>query len=274
MGEEGPGIRRQMVAHRAPHARSICAGMGRHSTMLVVERDHAVARFEPEALADQAPGDRVEGAFELDMAIPVHGGLRPDAEIGRDGRQGPQDGALEFETRERRFAGRAMAADAGLFEDPAFRLIVEVDQIAELPQRQKVALEVLDAGLDDALLLWIVWRAGVDAEAVAFGTVGVGALRLRIVRAGLGDGALGVVDDQARRHGAEPFESAAVAAEPGGHRLVPDELDVLVAREAQGHDEGPSTAHRAGSVGQQGAGAEIHLGRFARNKDEPPSVSD
>ena len=74
-------------------------------------------------------------------------------------------------------------------------------------------------------------RAGrVDLEAVALGTLGVGALHERVVHAGPGDRALGVVDDDPRGHGAEPLEGAAVTAEPGRHRLIPDELDVLVAR--------------------------------------------
>jgi hypothetical protein len=46
----------------------------------------------------------------------------------------------------------------------------------KLAQGQEVALEVFDAGLDDALLLRVMRRAGVDLEAVAFGTLGIGAL--------------------------------------------------------------------------------------------------
>src|SRR5690606_22473356 len=78
--------------------------------------------------------------------------------------------------------------------------------------------------------------------------------------AGLDDGALGVVDDHTPGHPAEPFEGPAVASEPGGHPLVPDEFQVLVAREAQGHHKGPGAPHlAAGRIVQHGARTKVHL---------------
>ena len=133
-------------------------------------------------------------------------------------------------------------------------------------QRQEVALDVLDAGLDDALLLWIPRRARVDLEAVALGTLGIGPLHQRIGVAGLGDRALGVVDDDPLGHRAEPLEGAPVATQPGRHRLVPDELDVLVAREAQRHHERPGAPDDAIVVGQHRAGTEVHLRRLGRRE--------
>ncbi len=61
----------------------------------------------------------------------------------------------------------------------------------------------------------------------------------------LGDRALGVVDDEPPRNRPEPLEGAAVTAKPGRHALVPDELDVLMAREAQRHHERPGAARDA-----------------------------
>ena len=106
-------------------------------------------------------------------------------------------------------------------------------------------------------------RARVDLEAVALSAIGVGALNFRIAKAGFDDGAFGVVDDDAGRHGSKPFEGAAVAAEPGGDRLVPDKLDILVTREAEGHDERPGPALPAGGMFKHWPGPEIDLGGFA-----------
>ena len=65
---------------------------------------------------------------------------------------------------------------------------------------------------------------------------GLGALSKPLMVAGLGDGALGVVDDDARRDAAEELEGAAVAAKPGLDLLVPDHLGVLVPTPGQGHE--------------------------------------
>jgi hypothetical protein len=62
-----------------------------------------------------------------------------------------------------------------------------------------------------------------------------------------------------------------MAAEPGGDRLIPDELDILVPREAKRHDEGPSTADDPGRVGEHRAGAKINLSGLPRGKVEADS---
>ena len=112
-------------------------------------------------------------------------------------------------------------------------------------------------------------RAGVNLERVPLGALGVGALDQRVVDAGLDDGALGVVDDDALEHAVEPLEGAAVAAEPGRHSLVPDEFHVLVAAVAQRHDEGPGAPGIAVRMDELGAGAEVDLGGLARRKAQP-----
>ena len=121
----------------------------------------------------------------------------------------------------------------------------------------------IDPRLDDPFLLRIVRRAGVNLEAVALGAFGVGALHQRVVPAGLDDGALGVVDDHARGHAVQPLEGAAVAAQPGGRTLVPDELDVLVAAVCQRHDKSPGAAQLAVGVRGHGASAEVDLSGLA-----------
>ena len=74
------------------------------------------------------------------------------------------------------------------------------------------------------------------------------------------------IDDHPRRHGGKPFEGTAMAAEPGGHRLIPDELDVLVTGEAKRHDEGPGPALPAGRMLKERPGSEIDLSGFARHE--------
>jgi len=155
-----------------------------------------------------------------------------------NGGQGAHCGALEGKARQRCLAWGALTANAGFLQYPAPRLSIQIHHVAKLPERQKVALQVFDARLDDALLLRIVWRTGIDPEAIPLRTVCVGALHLRVVHAGLGDGALGVVNDDLLGHGRKPLEGTAVTAEPGGDGLVSDEFNVMVPGEAQGHDEG------------------------------------
>ena len=112
--------------------------------------------------------------------------------------QGTEQALLDFgKALERRFAGRAVDAVAGLVHHPRLQLAVGVIQIAEFAQRQETALDVFDARLDDAFLLRVAWRAGIDLEPVALGAFGIGPLHIRLVDAGFGDGAFGVVDDGA-----------------------------------------------------------------------------
>ena len=108
------------------------------------------------------------------------------------------------------------------------------------------------------------WWAGVDLEAVALGTLAIGALHLGVTVVGAGDGAFGVVDDDPLGHAVEPLEGVAMAGEPGGDILAPDELGVLMPAEAQRHDEDPGLAQLAGvGVEEARAGAEVDLGGFA-----------
>ena len=104
---------------------------------------------------------------------------------------------------------------------------------------QEVALHILHTRLNDALFGRIRWRTGLDPKAVAFGALRIGALYDRIVHAGAGDGALGVVDDQPIRYSAKPLEGPAMTAQPGRHGLIKHKLQVLMTREAQGHHEAP-----------------------------------
>jgi hypothetical protein len=85
----------------------------------------------------------------------------------------------------------------------------------------------------------------VDPEAVSLSERGVRTLDLRAVHAGSGDRTLRVVDDDAARAAAKPLKGATVASQPCLDGLVEHELDILVPRPAEGHDEEPRLDLRA-----------------------------
>ena len=185
-------------------------------------------------------------------------------------RQRAQQRLLDGEQGERLLTGGTVGTHPRFRHYPGSSLRVEIGKIAKLSRGQEVALDVFDAGLDDTFLRRIRGRPRVDLETVPFRALGVGALHQRIAGAGAGDRALGIVDDQPRRNGGEPFEGAAMTAEPSGYRLIPDELDVLMAREAQRHHEGPGAPPLvARGIEQHRPGAEIDLRRFARTELQP-----
>ena len=234
----GQRLRRQMVHRGGTAARCKTPDVGGHQFMLTVE-PHRIARgLEPQTLSRQPEGDGVITAFELHMGIPGHLHLGPYRQFRRNVRQRGQQGLLHFrEDRQGRLAGGAVDAVAGFSHDPGLGLAVGIGQVPEGAQGQEVVFHVFAPRFHDALLLGIPGRTGVDLEAIAFGGFGIGALDFRFMDAGPGDGALGVVDDEAARNTIEPLQGMAVAGKPGDHALVTHEFHVLVAGMAQGHDE-------------------------------------
>ncbi|MNL69138.1 hypothetical protein D3C87_1939560 [compost metagenome] len=101
-------------------------------------------------------------------------------------------------------------------------MAVGIGEVAEVAQGPEAVLYVLDSRFHDALLLWVPWRTGINAEAIALGTLGVGPLDFRLIQAGPDDGALGVIDDEPLRHSMEPFKGMPVTLQPGGNGLVTD----------------------------------------------------
>jgi hypothetical protein len=163
-----------------------------------------------------------------------------------------------------RIAVQVPAQPRGQRHDPLAQLGVGVGEITELAQDQEGALDVFDARLHAPLQLGFARRTGIDLEAVALGVFAVGALHLGIMGARAGDGALGVVDDQPGGNTGEPLEGAAVAGQPSLYALVPDHLGILVAAEAQSHDEDPALVPLPGSrVHQAWTRPKVHLGRLA-----------
>ena len=103
-------------------------------------------------------------------------------------------------------------------------------------------------------------RTCVDFEQVSFGAFGIRPLDCGVVDAGLGDGALGVIDDDPARHTAKPVKGMAMTGQPGHRRLIPDDFGILMPGPAEGHDEKPGLADLSGHrINHGGASAEVHL---------------
>ena len=111
-------------------------------------------------------------------------------------------------------------------QHPFLKLTLGVVTVKKFPQGQEGALEVFHPRFHDPLLLRVMGRARINPETVALGILAIGALDLRIVDAGLGDGALGVIDDDPLGQPPKPVESVAMAGQPGHH------LGVLMPRPA------------------------------------------
>ena len=262
-GKEPLRLGWQVVGGGHALALALAARVGGHQHMALVQGHTAVGGAQPQRLTHQGKRGRIHHMLELDMAVPVWGDGVPNSQVRYLRRQGFQKRLLQRKQRQGLLACGAVGAQARLVQHPTLGLGVQLGQVAELAGGQEVAFDVLDAGLHDALLLRVMGRARVNLEVIAFGALGIRALDLGVKAAGFDDGALGVVDDDALGHAIEPLEGAAVAAQPSGHGLIPDELQVLVARVAQRHDEGPSAAHLAIGVPQEWASAKVDLGGLA-----------
>jgi hypothetical protein len=268
VSEKRARLGRQVVAHGKPIAGAAAAYVRSDQSVIVVDTNRSIRCTQPQPFADQRERHGIQHALMGDMAVSVNRDLVPGAQIGGDGWQLAHQWPFDLEQIERYFACCTVDATPRFMHDPVTSLLVQIHEVAELAQRQEVAFYVFDAGFDDALLGRVRRRAGIDPETVPFRAFRVGALHDRVVSAGTRDRALGVVDDHARGHGAEPFEGATMAPEPSCDRLVPDELDVLMSREGKRHHERPRAPQHAVGVGQHRAGTEIDLRRFAGRKAE------
>ena len=226
--------------------------------------------FSP-VYSDRCPGPHqlkqsgTECFLELDVAVDRELDPGPGHDLWSHVGKRPEEMAFRLgKRRQRPLMGGAVDTVAGRADDPLQQLAIGVGDVPKVPQRQEVVLDVLDPGLDDSLFLGVPWRTRGDEEAVALGYLGIGPLYLWIMVAGLGDGALRVVDDDPRRDAAEELEGAVVAAKPGLDLLVPDHLGVLVPTPGQGHDEDPGPKHFSrAEVDDLRPLAEIHLSHVA-----------
>ena len=75
-----------MIREGHPVARSGLARMAGHRFMVLVEPDQRVAGLEPQGLADQPEGNRVQALGELDVGVPMDFHFRPHRQHRRGGR--------------------------------------------------------------------------------------------------------------------------------------------------------------------------------------------
>ena len=263
--EVGPGLRGQMLVHGGFASRPAQPGVDGHQSLAVEDLHGLFPGAQPKMLVHQRKRGGIEGLLELDVAVAMELDPGPGHDLRSHVGKRPEEMALRLgKTRQRPLMGGAVDTVAGRAHDPLQQLAVGVGDIPEVTQGQEVVLDVLDPGLDDSLFLGVSWRTRGDEEAVALGYLGIGPLYLWIMVAGLGDGALGVVDDNPRRDAAEELEGPAVAAKPGLDLLVPDHLGVLVPAPGQGHDEDPGPEHfSCAEIDDLRSCAEIHLGHIA-----------
>ena len=158
-----------------------------------------------------------------------------------------------------------MHALAGRRATPGEDIDVGLRQARGRAAAQEVALDVVNAALlDFALVLRRAHPTRCDQEAVMLGALAVGLLHLGFVPLGIDNRRLEVVDDQPLGHAAEELQRPTMAPQPRRELLVEDELDVLVATEGQGHDEGPTLAPVPAARVEHAAGvAKVNLGFFA-----------
>ncbi len=201
----------------------------------------------------------------MDMGILMDLDPGPDSGFRRLIRQGPEGRPFQGEQAEGLLAGAAVDTVARLAEDPFAQLLISVGEAAKFTGGHEAPLEILDTRFHPAFLFRVPGRTGINPEAVALGILRVRTLSNRIVETGPGDRAPGIVNDDSRRHPAEPLECPAVTFQPGLRALVKHQLGILVTGERQGHQEEPGLQLlAAANVHLPGTGTEIHLPGFAR----------
>jgi hypothetical protein len=208
-------------------------GVGGDPLALVEGFDRAVGDAHVDGLSDQAIGNRVEAALDLDMVVGRDAAALPGGEgVGLD-RQNLQRRRVDL-GEQLGPAGAVAAHDPGVeFGDQVGDGAVELDQTEEAP--------VAQAGHDPALsqqhrlfhLRLVARLVGLgrhDAGPVMARHLLVGAVDRRLVAIGLGHARLEVVADDHPRDSAQEGEQADVAADPVGEPFARPGLGVGVRR--------------------------------------------
>lgn len=161
--------------------------------------------------------------------------------------------------------GRPVPARAGHLVHPGVEALVGDPQVDERLAGQEVALDVMHAVFDFALVAGLARGGGADQKAVVQPQAAIGLAQHRVVHQGLQHRRLEIVRHHPVGHAAEALEGAPMQANPGRRLLIEDELGVLVAAEAQGRHERPGWARAAAvRVVQWPDRAKVDLQLFAR----------
>src|SRR5579862_120634 len=152
VGEERPSIGWQVIEVRTPLAGSMTAKVSGNEPIVLKDRHRHITRAQPQCLPNQGEGGGVEAQVELDVTVTVQNEAVPGTELRRGGRELAHQGLLDREALERLLARGAVDAYACLLDYPAACLLVQICEIAKAAGGEEVALDVLDARLDDPLL--------------------------------------------------------------------------------------------------------------------------
>src|SRR6266487_615579 len=139
------------------------AQMGLHQLCADIEANDAPADPYVEGLADVAPGDRVEAALDLDVAIACHLGLRPGHDL-ECGRWQWQHGRLleRLEQQQRRRARRTMVSGTSHPQAPPLRTGVDLRQAAKRATRPETFPHVGNLPLDPRFVFGFCGPCRVD----------------------------------------------------------------------------------------------------------------
>src|SRR6266851_919253 len=220
---------------------------------LALQKDLDGAWRQPylDLAAGEAVGHAVEVSFDLDVVIDADAAPPPFSEGIGFARQTLEVRPIEF--LEQRPAGDAEAADRSLLVELVQKLAdrrVELGQAVEAAMTQPPEQPALDdqhRGLDFRLVARPARACRKDRRVVMRCQLGVGAVDLRLVEAGLDHGDFGVVRHQQVRHPADRLESPGVCADPISERLGPARLGIGEVGGAQYRDK---DLRRPGLAGQ------------------------
>ena len=231
----------------------IAAGAQMRGDPLALEKDLDGARRQPhlDLAAGEAVGHAVEMSLDLDVVIDADPAQAPFGKGIGLARQRLEVGPVEF--LEQRAAGDAEPPDRSLVVELPQQLAdrrVEFGQAVEAAMAQPAEQPALDDQHRDFDLRLVARPARScrqDRGVVMGRHLGVGAVDLRLVEAGLDHRDFGVVRHQQVRHAADRLEGSGVGADPVGQRLGPARLGI---GEVGGAHDGDENLRRSDLAGQ------------------------
>ena len=189
----------------------------------------------------KAVGDAVVVRRELDVIVDADAADAPFRQDVGLGRQGLQRRPVDL--LEQLAPGHAETADRPFFVEPPEKLadrgidLTETEEGAVAHATEEPALDRQHRLFDLRLVARPPRPGRQNGGAIVRRHVGIGAVDLRIVEAGLDHRRLGVVGNHQLRHSADRCESARMRSDPIGKALRPGRLRIGEARCPQHRDE-------------------------------------
>ena len=230
----------------------------------------------PDGLTDVLGWDEVQGAFDLDVAVPVDGSLGLGEHREEVRRKREQRRLFGGEAGGDLLAGGAVDASIGDRAFPLVEVLVLGRQTREGTSAKGVVLHIRDTVLDLALVLRGPGAARQDGAPVMLGEAGQLGVEARIEPVGLKDCRLEVVEIEGPGDTAEGTPCVLQTTDELLGILPEEGLAVGLSGEAQNHPKDPGTAaHAADRIDHPGTGTEVDLGFLTRlDLDAPDAVWD